>query len=96
MRRVMVVLWYVMAGFAFAGIVHKDWPFAACCMVAMILCDLHTPRRKPEPAPTEIDELAEFERWWETHGQFVRAGGGDYEKSFAFAAWRHLRTGGGT
>ncbi|MDT6962878.1 hypothetical protein QTN24_15365 [Cupriavidus sp. SZY C1] len=28
-----------------------------------------------------------FECWWEKDGQFVRAGGGDYEKSFAHAAW---------
>ncbi|MGG2621658.1 hypothetical protein [Pseudomonas aeruginosa] len=33
---------------------------------------------------------AEFEAWWESEGQYVRAGGGDYEKSFAFQAWRHL------
>ena len=28
-----------------------------------------------------------FEEWWNREGQFCRAGGGDYEKSFAFAAW---------
>jgi hypothetical protein len=32
----------------------------------------------------------EFEEWWDKHGQFCRAGGGDYEKTFAFHAWeRH-------
>jgi hypothetical protein len=29
----------------------------------------------------------EFEVWWEAHGQYCRAGGGDYEKTFAFRAW---------
>ena len=28
-----------------------------------------------------------FEDWWSREGQFCRSGGGDYEKSFAFAAW---------
>jgi hypothetical protein len=28
-----------------------------------------------------------FEAWWESQGQFCRAGGGDYEKTFAFRAW---------
>ncbi len=29
-----------------------------------------------------------FETWWESEGQFLRAGGGDYEKTFAFHAWQ--------
>lgn len=29
----------------------------------------------------------DFETWWERDGQFCRAGGGDYEKTFAFRAW---------
>ncbi len=28
-----------------------------------------------------------FETWWDEHGQFLRAGGGEYEKTFAFHAW---------
>lgn len=28
-----------------------------------------------------------FEAWWEKEGQFCRAGGGDYEKTFAFRAY---------
>lgn len=32
----------------------------------------------------------EFMTWWEDHGQYVRSGGGDYERTFAFQAWRHL------
>ena len=32
-------------------------------------------------------ERAEFEAWWQSDGQFCRAGGGDYEKTFAYHAW---------
>lgn len=32
-------------------------------------------------------ELERFEAWWEAHGQHCRAGGGEYEKTFAFRAW---------
>lgn len=28
-----------------------------------------------------------FEVWWQRHGQFCRAGGGEYEKTFAWRAW---------
>lgn len=28
-----------------------------------------------------------FEQWWESNGQFCRAGGGQYEKTFAYEAW---------
>lgn len=28
-----------------------------------------------------------FYQWWEAHGQFLRAGGGQYEKTFAFHAF---------
>lgn len=31
---------------------------------------------------------AAFESWWEAHGQYGRAGGGEYEKTFAYNAWR--------
>lgn len=34
---------------------------------------------------------ADFEAWWSEHGQFCRAGGGDYEKTFAFRAWNAAR-----
>ncbi len=30
---------------------------------------------------------AAFEAWWVSEGQFCRAGGGDYEKTFAFRAY---------
>ncbi|WP_178113423.1 hypothetical protein [Pseudomonas xionganensis] len=39
--------------------------------------------------PDEVFE-AEFLAWWESDGQFCRAGGGNYERTFAFQAWRHL------
>ena len=29
-----------------------------------------------------------FEAWWDECGQYCRAGGGDYEQCFAFAAWQ--------
>lgn len=38
---------------------------------------------QPEQDQTEIA----FEAWWQAHGQFCRAGGGDYEKTFAYSAW---------
>ena len=51
----------------------------------------------PAPAPVQpVGELtaeqrdaqeAPFEAWWEQHGQFHRAGGGAYEKTFAWHAW---------
>lgn len=34
------------------------------------------------------DGLEGFEAWWVEHGQYCRAGGGDYEKTFAFRAWQ--------
>lgn len=36
--------------------------------------------------------LGRFEAWWESYGQFCRAGGGDYEKTFAFRAWEAAET----
>ncbi len=42
-----------------------------------------------ERVPDEAFE-AEFMTWWEEHGQYCRSGGGDYERTFAFQAWRHL------
>src|SRR5574337_1056676 len=37
-------------------------------------------------------KLERFEEWWQAHGQFCRAGGGDYEKTFAFRAWEAAAT----
>lgn len=33
-------------------------------------------------------ELDKFQTWWGYHGQYCRAGGGEYEESFAWAAWQ--------
>jgi len=35
--------------------------------------------------------LESFETWWDSHGQFCRSGGGEYEKVFAYAAWEYIR-----
>lgn len=45
-----------------------------------------------EPAEHVPDEAfqVEFQEWWEEHGIYCRSGGGDYERTFAFQAWRHL------
>lgn len=41
---------------------------------------------------TSQDQCREaFEVWWTEHGQPCRAGGGDYEKTFAFRAWQAAR-----
>ena len=50
---------------------------------------------QPEQEPTEQNVYlhdgpewnGRFEAWWEDQGQFCRAGGGEYEKTFAFRAW---------
>lgn len=57
------------------------------------------PLQPAEQQPSACDSLtsvpdevfaAEFAVWWDEHGQFCRAGGGTYERTFAFEAWRHL------
>lgn len=39
----------------------------------------------------ELDQQAiwasEFDQWWESEGQYQRAGGGQYERTFAWWAW---------
>lgn len=34
------------------------------------------------------DKIREFEAWWESDGKYCRAGGGDYERTFAYEAWQ--------
>ncbi|WP_447845745.1 hypothetical protein [Pseudomonas aeruginosa] len=46
-------------------------------------------KTKGAHVPDDVFE-AEFVAWWEDEGQFCRSGGGDYERTFAFQAWRHL------
>ncbi|TSP14036.1 hypothetical protein [Cupriavidus campinensis] len=36
-------------------------------------------------------EYPHFEQWWQHHGRYCRAVGGQYEKSFAWASWQYLR-----
>lgn len=31
--------------------------------------------------------IESFSQWWEAHGQYLRAGGGQYEKTFGYHAW---------
>jgi hypothetical protein len=49
------------------------------------------PLRSEQPAQqtdsSRDDQETPFEAWWEKHGQFLRAGGGQYEKTFAWHAW---------
>ena len=47
------------------------------------------PAADGEHVPDEVFQ-DEFQAWWEEHGQYCRAGGGAYERAFAFQAWRHL------
>ena len=53
------------------------------------LCLAYAAPPAPAVEPGELDDTHQaFEAWWLRHGQFCRAGGGDYEKTFAFAAWQ--------
>ena len=49
----------------------------------------HPEQAEGAHVPDEVFE-AEFMTWWEEEGKFCRSGGGDYERTFAFQAWRHL------
>ncbi|WP_225041284.1 hypothetical protein [Pseudomonas aeruginosa] len=64
-----------------------------------VLLDEEPTNSQPSPAQAEQAEGAHvpdevfagvFAEWWEEEGQYCRAGGGDYERTFAFQAWRHL------
>ncbi|MDD2341555.1 MAG: hypothetical protein PHV54_01520 [Tolumonas sp.] len=58
----------------------------------------HVAQRRIQEAPDPIDLSGdmdaiiepEFSEWWKKHGQFIRTGGGDYERTFAFGAFRYL------
>ncbi|HHN2095679.1 TPA: hypothetical protein ACRNYL_001159 [Pseudomonas aeruginosa] len=67
--------------------------------MAAEIADLRAALAQPSPAQAEQAEGAHvpdevfagvFAEWWEEEGQYCRAGGGDYERTFAFQAWRHL------
>lgn len=34
-----------------------------------------------------VDWESQFDQWWDEHGQYCRAGGGGYERTFAYRAW---------
>ena len=43
---------------------------------------------QPAPVAVVMPEFEPaFEKWWEEHGQYCRAGGGSYEKTFAYRAY---------
>lgn len=83
-----------------------DWPtseptdtYTAVDMATAAAQGFRDGQAAVEPAPAQDEREAhvpdkvfqdEFQVWWEDHGQFCRAGGGDYERTFAFQAWRHL------
>ena len=48
------------------------------------------PQAVTVPATSEGPDFTAiaFEAWWKRHGEFIRAGGGDYEKCFAWGAWK--------
>jgi hypothetical protein len=52
----------------------------------LIFGDTTQPAAQPAPVNRDAQE-APFEEWWEREGQFGRAGGGQYEKTFAWNAW---------
>ncbi|HCF6372860.1 TPA: hypothetical protein NIH98_001843 [Pseudomonas aeruginosa] len=66
-----------------------------------VKCVKDCPACKAQPSPAQAEQVegahvpdevfaGVFAEWWEEEGQYCRAGGGDYERTFAFQAWRHL------
>ena len=46
------------------------------------------PFEQPAPVAVVMPEFeSAFEAWWESDGQYCRAGGGSYEKTFAYRAY---------
>lgn len=55
-------------------------------------CWTATPLYAEQPAPVAVvmpELVPTFEAWWESDGQYCRAGGGDYEKTFAYRAYEN-------
>ncbi|XCY72549.1 hypothetical protein QLG25_18230 [Pseudomonas sp. CBR-F] len=52
-------------------------------------CELYrNPPEQPAPVAVVLPDLEPaFEKWWEEDGQYCRAGGGSYEKTFAYRAY---------
>ncbi len=68
-------------------------------IASQVIADIDAELATPAPIPDAGEGVErmpdsafqdEFQAWWEDEGQYVRAGGGSYERSFAFQAWRHL------
>ncbi|PAA08856.1 hypothetical protein [Pseudomonas fragi] len=50
--------------------------------------DSRAPRPQSVPVAIVLPEFEPaFEKWWEEDGQYCRAGGGSYEKTFAYRAY---------
>ena len=48
----------------------------------------HSNAEQPAPVAVVMPELeSAFEAWWESDGQYCRAGGGSYEKTFAYRGY---------
>jgi len=49
-----------------------------------------TAAQPAQAEPTDSPDFSRiaFEAWWKRHGEFIRAGGGDYEKCSAWGAWQ--------
>lgn len=79
----------------FIGQEAEDWAFGNSFTNSIMIDATQQPVRlnaAPEATAQNSNSFrdaqeAPFEQWWETHGQFCRAGGGDYEKTFAWNAW---------
>lgn len=63
------------------GLSEEKWAFYAWKGRAKLA-------EQPAPVAVVMPELDfSFEHWWKTSGQYCRAGGGDYEKTFGYRAY---------
>lgn len=58
-----------------------------CEVCGETICVCAVAQSRAEGANSNAGLERSFEAWWEAHGQFHRAGGGQYEKTFAYHAW---------
>lgn len=54
----------------------------------VMACQAHRYSKPAQPAVPEDRLMQQFDSWWEQHGEYLRAGGGNYERTFAWHAWR--------
>ncbi|MBN3839313.1 hypothetical protein [Burkholderia sp. Ac-20349] len=68
---------------------HEDAVVAA--ERANLVCyTIVSPNMAPAVDPEHVEGqrvAIDFGTWWETTGRLLRAGGGEYEKTFAYCAW---------